>query len=71
MNIISFMKKSIKQKGESISVTPDNNPYDASKAIEAMKEMQKISEEKGNTEMTLEEINEEIRLARAERKKHK
>lgn len=33
----------------------------------AILEMQRISEENGNSEMTLDEINEEIRLAREER----
>ena len=46
-----------------------NEPYDASKAIESMRSMQRKSEENGNSEMTLDEINEEIRLARLERKK--
>lgn len=39
------------------------------KAIRAIESMQKSAEESGASEMTLEEINEEIRLAREERKK--
>ena len=39
------------------------------KAIKAIESMQKSAEESGASEMTLEEINEEIRLAREERKK--
>ena len=70
MKITKTMKKDTQQNEETFSVIYNDNSYDASKAIEAMKEMQKISEENGNTEMTLEEINEEIRLTRAERKKH-
>ena len=35
-----------------------------SKATQALFEMGKISEENGNSEMSLDEINEEIRLAR-------
>lgn len=38
-----------------------------SKGWNALYEMQRISEENGNSEMTLDEINEEIRLAREER----
>ncbi len=39
------------------------------RAIKAIESMQKKAEESGASEMTLEEINEEIRLAREERKK--
>ncbi len=39
----------------------------SSKGWAALSEMQRISEENGNSEMTLDEINEEIRLAREER----
>ena len=39
----------------------------ATKALEAMREMQRISELNGNSEMTLEEINAEIAAARRER----
>lgn len=39
------------------------------KAIKAFESMRKSAEESGASEMTLEEINEEIRLAREERKK--
>lgn len=39
------------------------------KAIQAIDSMQRQAEEAGVSEMTLEEINEEIRLAREERKK--
>lgn len=38
-------------------------------AINAVESMQKCAEESDASEMTLEEINEEIRLAREERKK--
>ena len=40
--------------------------YIAIKALKAMREMQRISELNGNSEMTLEEINAEIFLARRE-----
>ena len=39
------------------------------KAILAVDNMRTISEENGNSEMTLDEINEEIRLTRQEKKK--
>lgn len=39
------------------------------KAIKAIESMQRQAEESGASEMTLDEINEEIRLAREERKK--
>ena len=38
-------------------------------AIASIEKMRDISESNGNSEMTLDEINEEIRLARLERKK--
>ncbi len=46
---------------------PPKNPYIATKALEALREMQRISELNGNSEMTLEEINAEIYAARRER----
>lgn len=39
------------------------------RAIKAIESMRKSAEESGVSEMTLDEINEEIRLAREERKK--
>ena len=48
-----------------------DNVYRASGAIEVMKESQEISQRNGNSKMTLEEINDEIALARAERRKRK
>ena len=42
------------------------NNYTAMKAMEAMREMQRISKLNGNSEMTLEEINAEIYAARRE-----
>ena len=39
------------------------------KAILAVDHMRTVSEKNGNSEMTLDEINEEIRLARSARKK--
>lgn len=66
-----FMKRSVLENGIPFTMVLSNEPYDASKAIEAMRSMQRKSEENGNSEMTLDEINEEIRLARLERKNKK
>ena len=40
------------------------NPYIATNAVKALREMQRISELNGNSEMTLKEINAEITAAR-------
>lgn len=66
-----FMKRSVLQNGIPFSMILNDEQYDASKAIEAMNNMQKTSEENGNSKMTLDEINEEIRLARHERNQRK
>ena len=44
---------------------------DGRKALKILKECQEISVKNGNSKMTLDEINEEIRLAREERRKKK
>ena len=61
-----FLKKVIIERGIPFDTRIDESSL---KFLMAMREMQRISEENGNSEMTLEEINEEIRLAREERKK--
>ena len=66
-----FMKRSVLQNGIPFSMILNDEQYDASKAIETMNSMQKTSEENGNSKMTLDEINEEIRLARYERNQRK
>lgn len=66
-----FMKRSVLQNGIPFSMILNDEQYDASKAIEAMNSMQKTSEENGSSKMTLDEINEEIRLARYERNQRK
>ena len=66
-----FMKRSVLQNGIPFSMILNDEQYDVSKAIEAMNNMQKTSEENGNSKMTLDEINEEIRLARHERNQRK
>lgn len=42
------------------------NPYIAADAVKALRELQRISELNGTSEMTLEEINAEIYAARRE-----
>lgn len=63
-----FLKKAVIEKG-----LPFDAKIDAAglRMLAALEEMQRISKENGNSEMTLDEINEEIRLAREERRKRK
>ena len=61
-----FLKKVIIERGIPFDTRIDESSL---KFLMAIREMQKISEANGNSEMTLEEINEEIRLAREERRK--
>ena len=63
-----FLKKSIQMGGIPFDTKIDEVTL---KGIIAADRMRTISEENGNSSMTLEEINEEIRLAREERKKRK
>ncbi len=60
-----FLKKSIQVGGIPFDVRLSEN---AQKAMAAIESMRSKSEENGNSKMTLDEINEEIRLAREERK---
>ena len=61
-----FLKKSVMNNGIPFPMVL-GEPYDASKALDALKKMQEISEQNGNSNMTLDEINEEINNARKER----
>ena len=45
--------------------------HQATEAIAVMREAQEISRRNGNSEMTLDEINEEIALTRAKRRNRK
>lgn len=63
-----FLKKVVLERGIPFDTRIDETTL---KGILAIREMQRISEENGNSEMTLEEINEEIRLAREERRSRK
>ena len=61
-----FLKKSLQVGGLPFDVRLSETTL---KGIAAIERMRTQSEENGNSEMTLEEINEEISLARKERKK--
>ena len=63
-----FLKRSVQMNGIPFPMILPGKRDDASSAIEALRKMQEISEANGNSEMTLDEINEEIRLARLERR---
>ena len=59
-----FLKKCIAFNGIPFSLISDEKPYIAKDAAKILDEMSKISEANGNSEMTLDEINEEIYQAR-------
>ena len=61
-----FLKKSVSIGGIPFDTTISDTTL---KAILAIDRMRTISENNGNSNMTLDEINEEIRKAREERKK--
>ena len=63
-----FLKKSVASGGIPFETKIDDVTLNAILAIDTMRT---ISEQNGNSEMTLDEINEEIRLARAEKKNRK
>jgi len=63
-----FLKKVILEGGIPFNAKIDESSLNF---LMALRKMQKISEANGNSEMTLDEINEEIRLAREERRKRK
>ena len=63
-----FLKKSVASGGIPFETKIDDVTLNAILAIDTMRT---ISEQNGNSKMTLDEINEEIRLARAEKKNRK
>ncbi len=65
-----FLKRSVDQRGIPFPMQLSDVPQ-ATKALEVMRRAQEISKENGNDQMTLDEINEVIRLTREERKKKK
>ena len=60
-----FLKKSVQTKGIPFETTLDESSLEMGRIV---RKFQKHSEEIGNSEMTLDEINEIIRLVREERK---
>ena len=64
----SFLKKAIAEGGMPFEMKLDESTR---KAMAAVKSMRETSEANGNSEMTLDEINDEIALARRERKARK
>ena len=63
-----FLKRTVLEKGIPFDTKLDDVTL---KAILAIERMRTISEENGNSNMTLDEINEVIRLAREDRKRKK
>lgn len=63
-----FLKKSVQMGGIPFDVKYDDGTVDF---LMALKALQAKSKELGNDKMTLDEINEEIRLARNEKKMNK
>ena len=61
-----FLKKAVLERGIPFDTRFDETTL---KGILAVERMRTISEKNGNCNMTLEEINEEIRLAREEQRK--
>lgn len=66
--IRSFLKKAIAVGGMPFDMKLDESTL---KAMSAIKAMRAVSEENGNSEMTLEDINAEIAQARRKRKAKK
>lgn len=65
-----FVNAVVRSKSIPFSISiPSKKDTVRENAIKAVESMQKCAEESGASKMTLEEINEEIRLAREERKK--
>ena len=64
----SFLKKAIAEGGMPFDMKLDDSTRLALAAVRSMRE---TSEANGNSEMTLEEVNDEITKARSERKTHK
>jgi len=62
-----FLKRSVDVQGVPFPMVLERSAHQASDARSIMLEMQDVSKRKGNSEMTLDEINEEIARARAER----
>ena len=64
-----FLKRSVMKNGLPFGMINDVVPPPATKALEALKKSQEHAEKNGTCNLTLDDINEEIRLARLEREK--
>ena len=63
-----FLKKSVMINGIPFAMIVENDTA-AKNALNAMKAMQAISEKNGNYQMSIDDIDEEIHLARLERRR--
>ena len=61
-----FLTRSVEERGIPFSMKLKTESYKAEEAVKAMREMSKIAEENGISDMTLDEINAEINAARNE-----
>lgn len=66
-----FLARTVSSNGIPFPMVLTTEPYDATSAVKIIEEMQEISEKNGNSKMTLDDINREIKLARQERKNRK
>ena len=64
-----FIMRTVMDNGVPFPMRLERKETDVSAGLQAMKEAQEISKANGNSEMTLEEINEIIREVRREKKK--
>ncbi len=66
-----FLKRSVMVNGIPFSMILEENDYDSNAALNAMKRINDSAKANGTSEMTLDEINEEINSYRKERKNSK
>lgn len=63
-----FLRRSVSVKGIPFSMILDDEPYNAEKALQAIKNMNDSAKLNGISDMSLDEINEEIAQYRIERR---
>jgi DNA-damage-inducible protein J len=63
-----FLKRSVMENGIPFKMTLPKNAYNAERGYRAMVEIEEASEKNGLSDMSLDEINEEIAASRRERK---
>ena len=66
-----FLKRSVMVNGIPFSMVLDDKEYDSKIALNAMKRINDSAKANGTSEMTLDEINEEINSYRKERRNSK